>query len=288
MRYLHFYYILLLIISAFSQSFQTHTEIPQDLKTKIHDTILKLKNNPTHLNTLQEWIKQPSFAGQESGVQQLIADRLKQLGFQIDMYEMDGDQLRKHPYFVSPRSDFNNSPIVVGVLKGESRNIEIDELGRQEAKAGRSIILNGHVDVVPVGDLNAWKISKDPFSGLVKDGRVYGRGSTDMKGGIFSSLIAIEVLKELNISLKGDLIFQSVVEEESGGSGTLSTIIRGYKADGAIIPEPTNMKIFPKQQGSAWFRITVYGLSAHGGTRYDGEENKSTNSNQVCLQSKRL
>jgi acetylornithine deacetylase len=85
-----------------------------------------------------------------------------------------------------------------------------------------------------------------------------------------SLLLAIQALKELDISLKGDVIFQSVVEEESGGAGTLSCVLRGYKADGAIIPEPTNMKIFPKQQGSMWFRVTVHGVAAHGGTRYEG------------------
>ncbi|TGV00065.1 peptidase, partial [Mesorhizobium sp. M00.F.Ca.ET.186.01.1.1] len=78
------------------------------------------------------------------------------------------------------------------------------------------------------------------------------------------------VLQKLGVSLKGDVIFQSVVEEESGGAGTLATILRGYKADAALIPEPTNMKIFPKQQGSMWFRLTVKGRSAHGGTRYEG------------------
>jgi acetylornithine deacetylase len=70
-----------------------------------------------------------------------------------------------------------------------------------------------------------------------------------MKGGIFSSFTAIQILQSLNISLNGDVIFQSVVEEESGGSGTISTILRGYKADAALIPEPTEYKIFPKQQG---------------------------------------
>jgi acetylornithine deacetylase len=91
-----------------------------------------------------------------------------------------------------------------------------------------------------------------------------------MKGGNLASLLAIQVLQALGVRLKGDVIFQSVVEEESGGAGTLATILRGYKADAALIPEPTNMKIFPKQQGSMWFRLTVKGRSAHGGTRYEG------------------
>jgi acetylornithine deacetylase len=91
-----------------------------------------------------------------------------------------------------------------------------------------------------------------------------------MKGGNVAMLMAIEALHSIGIKLKGDVIFQSVIEEESGGAGTLAAILRGYKADAALIPEPTNLKIFPKQQGSMWFRIKVKGRLAHGGTRYEG------------------
>ncbi|MCS0543636.1 ArgE/DapE family deacylase, partial [Aeromonas veronii] len=133
---------------------------------------------------------------------------------------------------------------------------------------GKSLLLNGHIDVVPEGDITQWDM--DPYSAEVKDGKLYGRGSTDMKGGNVAMLLAIQAIKESGIQLKGDVIFQSVIEEESGGAGTLATIIKGYKADGAIIPEPTNMKIFPKQQGSMWFKIDIYGRIAHGGTRYEG------------------
>ena len=83
-------------------------------------------------------------------------------------------------------------------------------------------------------------------------------------------LFAMEAIINSGIKLKGDIIFQSVIEEESGGVGTLAAIMRGYKADAAIIPEPTNMKLFIKQQGSMWFRVTIEGRSAHGGTRYEG------------------
>ena len=79
-----------------------------------------------------------------------------------------------------------------------------------------------------------------------------------------------EAIQSLSIKLKGDVIFQSVIEEESGGVGTLAAIVKGYRADAALIPEPTNLRIFPKQQGSMWFRIEVKGRSAHGGTRYEG------------------
>lgn len=83
-------------------------------------------------------------------------------------------------------------------------------------------------------------------------------------------LLALEAIIQTKLALKGDVYFQSVIEEESGGAGTLAAVLRGYKADGAIIPEPTDMKFFPHQQGSLWFRIRILGKSAHGGTRYEG------------------
>jgi len=91
-----------------------------------------------------------------------------------------------------------------------------------------------------------------------------------MKGGNVALLLAIESIVKANVPLKGDIIFQSVIEEESGGAGTLATILRGYTADAAIIPEPTSMKLFPYQQGSMWFRLYIKGKIAHGGTRYEG------------------
>lgn len=209
---------------------------------------------PAATELLQEWVRAASLMGYERGIQEKIAEKLSVMGLEVDIWEMDGEELQKHDYFVSPRTSFQGSPNVVGVWRGTG--------------GGRSIILNGHVDVVPEGDRNQWE--HDPYSGTIVDGKLYGRGSTDMKGGNLASLLAIQLLQDLGIRLKGDVIFQSVVEEESGGAGTLATILRGYRADAALIPEPTNLKIFPKQQGSMWFRLLVKGRSAHGGTRYEG------------------
>jgi len=203
---------------------------------------------------LQSWVQKASVQGEEEQIQQQVADYLAKLGLEVDTWVMEGEEFLKHPYFVSPRTSFETSPNVVGVWRGTG--------------GGRSLILNGHVDVVPAGDEKQWE--HGPFSGEIVDGKLYGRGATDMKGGNLASLLAIQCLKSLGVQLKGDVIFQSVVEEESGGAGTLSTILRGYKADAALIPEPTNMKIFPKQQGSMWFRLWIKGRSAHGGTRYEG------------------
>ncbi|MDP4083568.1 MAG: peptidase [Bacillota bacterium] len=213
-----------------------------------------LENKEKGTKLLQALVRENSTRGNESSAQAIIIEKCRQLGMELDIWEIDEEELRKHPSYCSDRENFEGNPNVVAVLKG--------------AGGGRSIILNGHIDVVPTGDHTSWV--KDPFSGHIEDGKLYGRGSTDMKGGTVALLLAIESLIKTGIRLRGDILFQSVIEEESGGAGTLATVLRGYKADGAIIPEPTNLKIFPKQQGSMWFRIRIKGKSAHGGTRYEG------------------
>jgi acetylornithine deacetylase len=225
---------------------------PAPRHVRIHDWMEGQREAGIRL--LQDLVRLPSTQGNEREAQFLVAGKLRAMGLEVEEWEPDGEELAAHPYFYSPRSGFAGSPNVVGILRGSG--------------GGRSIILNGHADVVPEGDAAQWH--DDPYSGKIEDGKLFGRGATDMKGGTVSLLLAIQALQELGIRLKGDVIFQSVIEEESGGAGTLAAILKGYKADAALIPEPTNMRIFPKQQGSMWFRIEVKGRSAHGGTRYEG------------------
>lgn len=203
---------------------------------------------------LSQLVRHASTQGNEQGVQAVVIEKLKSLGLEVDVWDPESSVLATSPYFVPSRNSFAGSPNVVGRLRGTG--------------SGKSIILNGHIDVVPEGDRTKW--THDPFSGHQENGKVYGRGTTDMKGGNVSMLLALESIIRSGVKLKGDVIFQSVIEEESGGAGTLATLMRGYKADAALIPEPTNMKLFIKQQGSMWFRVTIEGRSAHGGTRYEG------------------
>jgi acetylornithine deacetylase len=222
------------------------------LKEKLSNWLMKEQDNA--IRFLQETVQEASTTGNESGVQHLIAKKLNEMGLEVDMWNPDGEELGKHPYFCASRTNFSSSPNLVGIWRGKGN--------------GRSLVLNGHIDVVPEGDLNQW--DDHPYSGKIINGKLYGRGSTDMKGGNLSLLLAIQALKETGTTLKGDLFFHSVIEEESGGAGTLAAVLRGYTADAAIIPEPTNMKIFPAQQGSMWFKLTIKGKAAHGGTRYEG------------------
>jgi acetylornithine deacetylase len=222
-----------------------------------HKSLIKqwLKENRARgARLLQILVRENSTRGYESSTQAIVIEKCRQLGLSLDIWEIGGEELRNHPAYCCDRQSFAGNPNLVAVLKGTG--------------GGKSIILNGHIDVVPVGDVVNWE--HDPFSGQIECGKLYGRGATDMKGGNVALLMAMEALIANGIKLKGDVIFQSVIEEESGGAGTLAAVMRGYRADGAIIPEPTNMKIFTKQQGSMWFRVTIKGKAAHGGTRYEG------------------
>ena len=206
------------------------------------------------ISLLQKLVQQPSVQGNEKGVQEIVIKKLNELQLEVDIWDPSYEELSTSEYFVPSRNSYEGSPNVVGVLRG--------------AGGGKSIILNGHIDVVPEGDRTKWR--HDPFSGVIEEGKMFGRGTTDMKGGNVALLLALEATIKSGLKLKGDVIFHSVIEEESGGVGTLATLLRKYRADAAIIPEPTNMKLFIKQQGSMWFRVTIEGLSAHGGTRYEG------------------
>ncbi|MDQ0411991.1 MULTISPECIES: peptidase [Mesobacillus] len=224
----------------------------QVAEEKVRKYIKEIRIKGTRL--LQKMVQEPSTRGEESKAQAVVIEKCRELGLEMDIWEIGGDGLASHPAFCSDRSNFKGTPNAVGIMRGTG--------------GGKSMILNGHIDVVPAGDSNDWH--RDPYSGYIESGKLYGRGSTDMKGGTASLLMAIEAIKNTGIKLKGDVIFQSVIEEESGGAGSLAAVLRGYKAEAAIIPEPTNMKLFPKQQGSMWFRIAVKGKGAHGGTSYEG------------------
>jgi acetylornithine deacetylase len=212
------------------------------------------KNRGKAVTLLQRLVQEKSVSGKESSAQAIVIEVCRELGLEIDIWEPDSKELKENVNFVSTRVSFFDSPNVVARWKGVG--------------GGRSLILNGHIDVVPEGERIQWDC--DPYEGKIENGKVFGRGTTDMKGGNVAMLFAMEALQATGVHLKGDVIFQSVIEEESGGAGTLAAILRGYKADAALIPEPTNLKIFPKQQGSMWFRLKVKGKSAHGGTRYEG------------------
>ena len=172
---------------------------------------------------------------QEAACQSAVAGRLADLGAEVDRFEA-----------LPGRED------VVGTIRG--------------AGGGRSLILNGHVDVVPAGDAAAWP--RDPWGGEVADGKLWGRGSCDMKGGLAAGIVALRALREAGVRLRGDVVFQSVVDEETGGPGTDAALERGHRADAAIVLEPTSRAVMPVEGGVMWLRVVVRGVSGHSAVRY--------------------
>jgi acetylornithine deacetylase len=129
-------------------------------------------------------------------------------------------------------------------------------------------MFNGHVDVVPPGDVQQW--TGDPFDARTDGGRLYGRGSCDMKAGLVAAMWATEAIRRSGVQLKGDVLVAAVVGEEDGGLGTYSTLARGWRADACVIPEPTDLDLVPANAGALTFRIVVPGKATHASRRTEG------------------
>lgn len=133
---------------------------------------------------------------------------------------------------------------------------------------GPSLLLDGHIDVVPPGELDRW--ARDPFSGTIEQGSLHGRGSCDMKAGLVAAHWAVQAVRRSGTKLRGHVLVASVQGEEDGGLGTYATLRRGWTADACVIPEPTGLDIVPANAGALTFRLRVPGLATHGATRTAG------------------
>ena len=203
---------------------------------------------------IQNLVQSPSLANDENDVQKIILNKLESLQLKSEIIPVNFDSIKDHPAF----SDDGFSPDSrINVIGNWNKNMK-----------GKSLILNGHVDVVPTGSKTLWEDS--PWSGKIKDDRIYGRGSCDMKAGLASGILAVQVLKTIGFEPNGNVMIQSVVGEESGGCGTLTNIVKGYRGDAAVILEPTSLKLCPIQSGALTFRLTIPGQATHAAMRWDG------------------
>src|SRR5919204_6992372 len=201
----------------------------------------------------QELIRIPSVTGDERAAQNRVTLALTEAGLEIDQFDADVARLKSHPRFPGMEVERTEAVLVAGILG---------------TKGDRSLILNGHVDVVPVGDRQAWRSS--PWSGHIQAARLYGRGACDMKAGLAICISAAAAIKKSGLPLRGRLIVQSVVGEEDGGIGTFAMADGGYRADAAYVLEPTRMRLIPAQAGALSFRLRISGRSAHASVRYEG------------------
>jgi acetylornithine deacetylase len=212
------------------------------------------ENRDGAIKFLQQMIAIPSVTGDEGKIQDFLNAYLTRLGLKVDMWESNWEELKKHPGYIPVERGYEGRPNIVATWKG--------------AGGGKSILLNGHTDVIPVGNGEGW--SDNPWSAKIKDGRIYGRGSCDMKSGVASHILAVEYLKAAGIKLKGDVLIDIVIDEEVSGHGTLDTVIRGYTADAGISGETSELAVQPACIGRIWFEIEIQGKAAGIQRRYQG------------------
>lgn len=191
----------------------------------------------------------------EDAGQEILLSRLHDLPCKIDRFSPDPKMLsEKYPEFNSGHT-YENRTNVVAAFTGSG--------------GGRSLILNGHMDTVSPGERSKWR--SDPFAPRLENGRLYGLGSADMKSGLAAMVCALEILFKNGYRPKGDILFQSVVDEEAGGgNGTLACIDRGYRADAALIAEPTSLQVMSAQAGSVAMRFRFAGKGSHSNLKWEG------------------
>ena len=227
------------------------------LKRQVNDRIEERVDDMLEL--LEELVSKETVIGNEKPGQEVMIRKFEEMGLEPDIWEPDVEELQQHEAFFETQPyqevGYEDRPNVVATVDGSGD--------------GRTLTLSGHMDVVPVTE-SEWE--HDPWTLEREDGRLYGRGSADMKGGTVAYVHAVDCLLDLGIELEGDLYLQSTLEEEDGGiGGVLATLIRGYQPDGAIIPEPRGVpNIGMASAGVRYFELTVKGKSAHVGRGYQG------------------
>jgi acetylornithine deacetylase len=195
---------------------------------------------------LERLVAAPSTVAQEQKGQEVVAEELERLGFTVDAVPIP-DAIADEPAAGIPQRSYEDRFDIVGTMGGA---------------AGPTLLLNGHIDVVPADEPELW--STPPFVPRVFGGRLYGRGAGDMKGGFAMATLALDaILTAVPGAIAGRLTFVSVIEEECTGNGTLAAGRAGYVADAVILPEPTGLELLLAGVGILWLDIAVDGEAAH-------------------------
>jgi acetylornithine deacetylase len=196
----------------------------------------------------------PSVTGSERRVQEHMAELFEEATLEVEWIEADLEALADEADFPGmevPRTDL---PVVVGRYSS--------------GRPGPTRMLLGHTDVVPTGDLSTW--TTPPFEPQIREGALYGRGASDMKGGVVAMLEAVRLAFESTEQMTGDLVVVSVPAEEDGGAGTFAALQAGITADMAVIPEPTRLDLVVAHAGAITFTLRVPGRAAHASMRTEG------------------
>ncbi|SDJ17930.1 ArgE/DapE family deacylase [Nonomuraea jiangxiensis] len=208
------------------------------------------------VDLLAETVRVPSVTGTdaESELQHRFARLLAEAGLDVDVWKLDLDALTArpgHPGTEAPRTEGYGVAAVTG------------------GEGPPALALQGHVDVVPTGDLAKWEGS-DPFAARITGDVLHGRGACDMKAGLVANLAVVRAIHRAGVRLARPLAVHCVVSEEDGGLGAFATLARGHTAEAAVITEPTSGTVITANAGALTFRLEIAGRAAHGATRYEG------------------
>ena len=181
--------------------------------------------------------------------------------------EMGADEITEDP--------MEESVIRECYEKHQEGNLGHNQEGRYNVYAlfrgksgGKSILFNSHIDVMPADETGAW--TTPPFAPEVRDGKIYGRGTADMKGGLMASVMAVKLLQDAGYDLPGDVIITSVCDEEGGGNGSMQAVMRGLTADGVVNCEGTDDELILAHMGWVFFRVEFEGKACHSGGKRNG------------------
>lgn len=204
---------------------------------------------------LADLIAIPSVTGTtaEGDAQRWVAAQLAELGCDVDHWSIDLPAITGDPAFPGMEAPRDEAWGTVGVLGGDGVPV---------------VAFQGHIDVVPPGDLSQWQ--GDPFTPRIDGDVMFGRGACDMKAGVVANLVAVEALVRSGVRLPGPIAVHSVGGEEDGGLGAFATLKRGHAAGACVITEPTSGTVIIANGGSLTFTLTVEGAATHGSTRYEG------------------
>lgn len=215
------------------------------------------------LERLASLLRVPSVSGtpDEERIVEVYAGMLDEAGLALDHWEIDLEETMADPWFPGVEVARERAFGLVGTT---------DPTPRTDPGADRpGLVLQGHLDVVPPGDPHAWGMT-DPFSAELHEGRLYGRGACDMKGGVAANLAVVETLRAAGVRLERPLAVHAVIAEEDGGLGAFATMRRGHRGEAAVLTEPTGGGLVVANAGALTFRIEVPGRSAHGSRRLEG------------------
>jgi acetylornithine deacetylase/succinyl-diaminopimelate desuccinylase family protein len=210
-------------------------ETIEDAVAARNDDLIALTRALIACRTDSQSEENPEFDAEAARCQEIVAVWLSSLGAAVERW-----------------TEPTRYPVVAGSIIGTG--------------GGPSLAFNGHVDVVPVGDTTAW--THDPWRGEVADGRLWGRGAADMKGGVACALVAMRALRDAGVTLSGDLWAHVVCDEEVVGRSTRNLLRRLPSVDAVLVAEPTSLAIMPVEGGLVHFRIEVEGRESHAGNRY--------------------